>query len=123
MSDMTFGELLRVRRAELRISLRVFSEAAQMDPGNVSRLERGVSPAPEAPEVLARVAAALRLAPSTPAYESLMDAAAASKGRIPSDLLTDDAVAARLPVLFRTLRSKPLNADQLDRLIDSIRKA
>jgi hypothetical protein len=31
-------------------------------------------------------------------------------------------VAARLPILFRTLRSKPLDGAQLDKLIDAIRK-
>jgi len=52
-----------------------------------------------------------------------MDVAAAAKGRVPQDLLSDEEVAAKLPILFRTLRSKPLNGEQLEKLIDSIRKA
>jgi len=79
--------------------------------------------APEADDVLNRLASALELKPGSPAYQEFMDAAAAAKGRIPRDLLNDEEVASRLPVLFRTLRSKPLSGEQLDKLIDSIRKA
>ncbi len=123
MSDNSFGELVRTRRAQLRLSLRSFAERAEMDPGNASRLERGRMAAPEAIDVLNRLAKALELKPDSPAYEELMDAAAAAKGRIPQDLLADEDVAARLPILFRTLRSKPLSGEQLEKLIDSIRKA
>ena len=37
--------------------------------------------------------------------------------------LSDAEVAAKLPILFRTLRSKPLTKDKLEKLIESIRKA
>ena len=80
-------------------------------------------PPPEGPEVLERIASALELEKGTPDYERIMDLAAAAKGRVPQDLLSDEDVAARLPILFRTLRSKPLSGGQLEKLIDSIRKA
>ncbi len=123
MSYNSFGKLIRDRRAQLRLSLRSFAEKAGMDPGNASRLERGRTAAPEAVEVLSRIATALELRPGSPPYQEFMDQAAAAKGRIPSDLLTDEEVASRLPILFRTLRSKPLSGEQLDELIESIRKA
>jgi len=94
-----------------------------MDPGNASRLERGRMAPPEGPEVLDRIAAALDFQKGSPEYEHLMDLAAAAKGRIPQDLLSDEEVAGKLPILFRTLRSKPLSGEQLEKLIDSIRKA
>lgn len=94
-----------------------------MDPGNASRVERGQVPPPESPEILDRIAAALQLAAGTPEYERLNDLAAAAKGRLPADLLSDSEVAERLPILFRTLRSKPLSKEQFDKLIESIRKA
>lgn len=123
MSDNGFGELIRTRRAQLRLSLRSFAERAGMDPGNASRLERGRTAPPEAVDVLNRIAMALELERGSPAYQEFLDAAAAAKGRIPDDLLTDEEVASRLPILFRTLRSKPLSGEQLEKLIDSIRKA
>lgn len=118
-----FGEFIRMSRAALRLSLRAFAEKAGMDPGNASRLERGRMAPPEGSEVLGRIAFALELREKTREYERLMDLAAAAKGRVPQDLLSDEEVAAKLPILFRTLRSKPLSGEQLEKLIDSIRKA
>jgi len=94
-----------------------------MDAGNASRLERGRVAPPEDPDVLDRIASALEFKKRTPEHERLMDLAAAAKGRVPQDLLSDEQVAAKLPILFRTLRSKPLSGEQLEKLIDSIRKA
>ena len=94
-----------------------------MDPGNASRIERGQVPPPESAEILNRIAGALQIAPASTEYENLIDAAAAAKGLVPHDLLSDSEVAARLPILFRTLRSKPLSDEQFEKLIESIRKA
>ena len=123
MLNNDFGGFIKARRAGLRLSLRSFAERAGLDAGNASRLERGLAPAPASEEVLGRIASALDIREGTPEYHQLTDLAAAAKGRIPADLLTDEAVAARLPILFRTLRSKPLNGEQLEKLIDSIRQA
>lgn len=123
MPHNDFGEFIRVRRAALRLSLRSFAEKADLDAGNASRIERGRVAPPENAEILDRIASALDLRRGSPEYQQLMDLAAAAKGRIPQDLLSDEEVAARLPILFRTLRSKPLSGDQLEKLIDSIRKA
>ena len=123
MPSNDFGDLIKMRRAALRLSLRAFAEKAGMDPGNVSRLERGLMAPPEDLDVLDRIASALEFEKGTPEYERLMDVAAAAKGRVPQDLLSDEEVASKLPILFRTLRSKPLTGEQLEKLIDSIRKA
>jgi len=123
MPHNDFGEFIRARRATLRLSLRSFAEKADLDAGNASRIERGRVAPPENPEILDRIALALDLRRGSTEYQQLMDLAAAAKGRIPQDLLSDEQVAVRLPILFRTLRSKPLSGDQLEKLIDSIRKA
>ena len=122
MPGNEFGVFVKERRAALRISLRSFAEAAGLDPGNASRMERGLVPPPENAEVLDRIAAALQVAKRSADYRRLRDLAAAAKGHIPPDLLSDPEVAALLPILFRTLRSKPLDGAQLEKLIDSIRK-
>jgi transcriptional regulator with XRE-family HTH domain len=123
MSDNVFGDFVKERRTQLRLSLRAFAEAAGMDPGNASRIERGLVPPPESPEVLGRIAGALQLEEGSEEFETLTDFAAAAKGRLPADLLSDSEVAARLPILFRTLRSKPLSKEQFERLIETIRKS
>ena len=123
MPNNEFGDYVRERRAALRLTLRTFAQNAGLDAGNLSRLERGRAEPPESQVVLDRIAEALALQPGTPDYQRLNDLAAAAKGRIPADLLTDEEVATRLPILFRTLRSKPLSGEQLEKLIDSIRRA
>lgn len=123
MSSNAFGELVRERRTQLRLSLRAFAEKAGMDPGNASRIERGQAAPPEAADVLDRIATALQFKKKTREYERMFDVAAIAKGRVPQDLLSDEDVAARLPILFRTLRGKPLTKEQFEKLIDSIRKA
>jgi transcriptional regulator with XRE-family HTH domain len=123
MPTNAFGDFIRDRRVTLRLSLRAFAEAAGMDPGNASRIERGQVPPPEAHDVLDRVAGALQFKKKSSEYEQLFDLAAVAKGRVPEDLMSDSEVAARLPILFRTLRSKPLTKQQFDKLIESIRKA
>lgn len=123
MSPNPFGELIRARRAELRLSLRAFADAAGMDPGNASRMERGHVAPPEAVEVLDRIADALRYKKKSTERQHFLDLAAAVRGRVPADLMSDADVAARLPILFRTLRSKPVSKELLEKLIDSIRKA
>lgn len=123
MVSNEFGEFIRTRRTTLRLSLRKFAERADLDPGNASRLERGRAAPPESPDVLDRIASALDLSKASAERRHLFDLAAAAKGKIPQDLLSDEEVAARLPVLFRTLRNKPLSAEQLEKLIDAIRAA
>jgi transcriptional regulator with XRE-family HTH domain len=123
MPGSEFGVFVKERRTTLRLTLRRFAEAAGLDPGNASRMERGLVPPPEHSEVLDRIAAALELGERTADYRRLCDLAAAARGHIPEDLLSDPEVAARLPILFRTLRSKPLDGAQLEKLIDAIRKA
>ena len=123
MKPNPFGTLIRERRAALRLTLRAFAEQAGMDPGNASRMERGQLAAPEAAEILDRVAMALKFKKKSREYEHFFDVAAAAKGRVPADLLSDSEVAAKLPILFRTLRSKPLTKEKLEKLIESIRKA
>lgn len=121
MAENLFGDLVAARRQELRLTLRKFAALAQMDAGNLSRIERGVAAPPQAEEVLARMADALALAPGTPERERFVDFAVTANGRIPTDLMADDEVMASLPLLFRTLRGAPLTEEKLKRLVDAIR--
>ena len=99
---MTFGEFVRARRAELELPLREFCEKNEIDPSNWSKLERGRLAPPQG-ETLARYAKALRLKKGSPEWFEFCDLASAETGRIPPDL-AESEIAAKLPVLFRTLR-------------------
>ena len=118
-----FGERLRKRRKELRFGLREFALEAGMDPGNLSKIERGRLGAPQSSEVLERLCRALKWEPGSNEAQALMDLAAADTGRIPTDILDDPEVMVRMPLLLRTVHNKQLSPEQLDRLIEMIKEA
>jgi transcriptional regulator with XRE-family HTH domain len=116
-----FGEWLRQKRAELGLGLRAFAAETQLDPGNLSKYERGVLPPPQDLGTLNKIASALSLKKGSEGYQELLDHAAASAGRIPADLASDPKVLARMPYLFRTARGKRLTAEQLIELAERLK--
>lgn len=123
MHTTTFGDLLKRLRLATGMSMREFCLANKLDPGNYSRLERGIFPAPDRHETLERYALALAIRPGTNDWIEFFDVAAASRGEIPKDLCEDDALLGKLPLLFRTLRGAKVSPDKQDALIEQIRKA
>jgi transcriptional regulator with XRE-family HTH domain len=116
-----FGQLLRQKRAELRLPLRVFARNAELDAGNVSKYERGLLPPPQDPQKLARMCAALDIRKGTEEYVHFIDLASAGAGKIPPDLAADPNIVARMPLLFRTARGKTLSREQLIELADKLK--
>jgi len=117
-----FGKMLKRLRVAKGLTLREFCLENGLDPGNYSRLERGVFAPPQKEELLEKYAAALGLKRGSDEWLEFFDTAAVSRGEIPKDLLSDEEVLEKLPVLFRTLHGSPIQADQLDDLIDKIRR-
>ncbi len=122
MSRNAFGLLLKKLRIAKRVTLRDFCHQHGLDPGNYSRLERGVFRPPGDREKLEQYAKALGVVTGGDDWLDFFDAAATSRGEIPEDLLSDEEIVEKLPVLFRTLRGKPVSPDKLDELVKRIRK-
>lgn len=118
-----FGEAIKARRSQLRLTLREFAKRSEMDPGNASKIERGRLAPPQGEETLARIATALELPEGSDERQLLLDLAAVGNGRVPTDILTDEDAIARLPVLFRTIRNKSFDGEKLDKLIQAIKEA
>ena len=123
MPRNSFGDLLRKLRTDRKVTLRAFCLKNAFDPGNFSRIERGLFPAPQSQEILKKYAGAFELEPGSDEWLEFFDAAAVSKGQIPPDLLSDAEVVEKLPVLFRTLRGKPVPPEKLDELVEIIRRS
>jgi transcriptional regulator with XRE-family HTH domain len=123
MRPNAFSKLLRRLRTEQGLTLREFCLKHGFDPGNYSRLERGLYPPPESHECLEKYAKALGLSPGTDPWLEFFDVAAAERGRIPDDLMSDAEVVEKLPVLFRTMRGTPLSSEQLDQLVEKVRRS
>jgi transcriptional regulator with XRE-family HTH domain len=118
----SFGKLLKDLRLKKGITLREFCQSNRIDPGNYSRLERGRFPAP-GEKILERYAKALGLVRGSDDWLDFFDVAAASRGEIPSDLLSDSEVVKKLPVVFRTLRGSPIPPEKMDDFIEEIRRS
>ncbi len=120
---IAFGEFLKARRQARGLTLRAFCEKYGFDPGNMSRLERGLMPPPHDEKKLSEYALALGLSEGTGDWQEFFDRASAARGEIPRDLMADDQVVEKLPVLFRTLRGGPVPLEKLDDLVDKIRRS
>ena len=118
----TFGSYFKEMRTSKGWSLRRFCAAHGYDPGNISRLERGVFAPPESPQKLREYAKALALKEGSEQWIEFFDRAAAARGQLPADLQADEKLLRRLPVLFRTLRGRKVTPEKLDQLVQLIRR-
>jgi transcriptional regulator with XRE-family HTH domain len=122
MKGRIFGSYFKELRIKRRLTLRQFCETSGLDPGNISKLERGLLPPPQSKEKLEQYAQALGLRKGSSVWYEFFDLAAASRGQIPEEILADDRLVKKLPVLFRTLRGEKVPERKLDELIETIRK-
>jgi len=118
----SFGTYFKELRLKRGLSLRNFSEKHGYDPGNISRVERGVFPPPESPQKLREYAKALALKQGSDEWLEFFDRAAAVRGQIPADLRGDEKLISRLPLLFRTLRGGKVTPERLNQLVDILRR-
>lgn len=118
-----FGEYFRGLRARLNMPLRQFCIANGYDPGNISRLERGLLAPPTADEKLRDYAKALKIKKGSDEWITFFDLAAVARRVIPADIMADEDLVKRLPLVFRTLRGEKVGEKNLDALVDKIRKA
>ena len=115
-----FGEFFKTKRIALGKTLREFCLENDLDPGNISKLERGFLSPPQHDKLI-EYANLLKLKKGTDDWYKFFDLAAAENGRIPKDILSDEEVVKELPVLFRTLRGGKITDEKLDKLIRKIK--
>jgi len=118
-----FGEFFRKKRMEKGLTLRSFCLKNGFDPGNISRIERGLLAPSSSLEKLKEYAAALELKPGSEDWIEFFDRASACKGEIPIEIMKDPELVKKLPLIFRTIRGKKISDRQLDDLIETIRKS
>ncbi len=117
-----FGELIKGARKRRGIGLREFCKLIDSDASNWSKIERGFLSPPQSDERLNRIAKALDIEVDSEMYIEMLDKARIDAGIIPKDILSDREVLNALPMFFRTIRSEKPTPEELERLIDLIRK-
>ena len=117
-----FGEYFKAKRIERGLTLRDFCKKFGLDPGNISKLERGLLPPPTSREKLEAYASFLGLKKGSDDWLEFFDRAAACRGELPRDLLEDSEVVKNLPLIFRTIRGKKVTTKVLAELIEKIRR-
>lgn len=123
MARETFGQLLKRLRIATGKTLRAFCLEGGLDPGNLSKMERDLNGPPKSDQKLGKLAQLLSLEPGTEVWQLFFDVAASDAGKIPQDLLKDEGIVEKLPILFRTLRGTATDVESLDDLVEKIRKA
>lgn len=123
MTKGLFGSYFKAARIKRGLTLRAFCLKYGFDPGNLSRLERGLLPPPQAEQKLTEYAKALGLKPGSDEWYEFVDRAAAERGRLPKDVLSDKELVSKLPLVFRMLRGQKLTKKRLDNLAEKIRRA
>lgn len=118
----SFGDYFKNKRIEKGYTLREFCKKFGLDPGNMSKIERGLLPAPASKEKLEELASYLGLKKGSEEYLEFFDLAAAARGELPKDILSDDEIVRALPLIYRTIRGKKVSKKILDELIETIRR-
>ncbi|HPL48464.1 MAG TPA: helix-turn-helix transcriptional regulator [Smithella sp.] len=117
-----YGEFIKELRAKKEISLREFCKQVEMDASNWSKIERGVLAPPQDEEKLKKIARVLGIKIGSDTWKEMKDLANIDAGIIPEDIRSDEEVLKALPMFFRTVRSDKPTAEELDKLIQMIKK-
>ncbi|MGR3294229.1 MAG: hypothetical protein ACUZ9M_09475 [Candidatus Scalindua sp.] len=120
---MKFGRFFKERRITLKKTLRQFCSENKLDPGNISKMERGLLPPPQSREKLEEYAKLLKIKKGSDGWYTFFDLAAAETGRIPDDLMEGKKIKDKLPIFFRTLRGQKVPNEKLEELIKKLRGA
>jgi len=122
-TTLTFGEFFKEKRIGIRKTLRQFCLDNNFDPGNINKLEQNTMAPPQNAGILERYAKALSIKKGTDAWYAFFDLAAADRGIIPQDLMSDQEVVKMLPAFFRTLRGQKPTEEEMIKLVEKIRKS
>jgi transcriptional regulator with XRE-family HTH domain len=117
-----YGEYIKAIRMKKEISLREFCKLAEMDASNWSKTERGLLAPSQDEKKLKKIARVLGIKIGSDAWKEMKDLANIDAGIIPEDIRSDEEVLKALPMFFRTIRSDKPTAEELDKLIDMIKK-
>lgn len=117
-----FGEYIKQKRLDKKLALREFCRLLNEDPSNWSKIERGIISPPQEETKLAKIASILHIKKNSDDWNSLFDFAKVDAGKIPDYLMADKEVLKAMPAFFRTVGSIKPKPEEIEKLIDLIKK-
>jgi len=118
-----FGAFFQQLRLAQRKTLRQFCLCNHFDPGNVSKIERGLMAPPDSDKSLRKYAEALGLKEHSPDWSRFFSLAAIAKGKIPESVIANKEVMRQLPVLFMALGKKKPLVSKLKEIIKVVKES
>ena len=116
-----FGQFIKEIRSRQRLGLREFCLQHGHDASNWSKIERGILPPPKDEAILLEWAVQLGLESGSEDWFKFFDYAAVDAGRIPSHVLENKELVAKLPAFLRTLSGQKPSREDLEKLLEIIR--
>lgn len=116
-----FGQQLKKLRKKEGHTLRAICKLTGYDPSNWSKIERGKLSPPRNENTLKNWAKSLKLNPKE--TEKFISQAQIAQGIIPDSIMSKEQIVANLPAFFRTLRGDKPSKEEVDRLIEIIKKS
>lgn len=117
-----FGDYIKEVRARNEITLRSFCRMIDEDPSNWSKIERGKLNPPQDIEKLKIIAKALKIKITSEDFQQLKDKAQISMGKIPDDIMENREILNALPVFMRTIGSVKPKKEEIEKLIQKLKK-
>lgn len=119
---LLFGEFFKEKRIKTGLTLREFCKKYRLDPGNISKMERGLFKPPSSKAKLVEYASYLGINKCSSDWYEFFDRAAACRGEIPEEILKDEELIKNLPLIFRTIRGKKVSKELLNELAEHLRR-
>ena len=119
---MGFGEFIEELRLNSNKTLRECCLDFGYDVGNHSKLERGLRKPPEDKEILEKLAKNLGLKKSSEDWFKFFDLAFTSRKDYKFTKLTNEELLQKLPVLFRAIDRPNFSKEELEELLEVVRK-
>jgi transcriptional regulator with XRE-family HTH domain len=120
---IVFGEYVKRLRLDKELSLREFARRIGEDPSNWSKVERGVvSPSRDAGKI-ALIAQTHGIVQNSEQWNFLEDYSSVDSATIPQYIMKDKQVLEALPAFFRTIGSLRPTTEEIEKLLQKLKKA
>lgn len=116
-----FGEMVKNKRLEMGKTLRSFCIEHGYDPGNHSKIERGILKPSLSEDWLLKLGTSLGFREQSEEMEMFFDLAYIANQKLPEYIMSDKELLNKLPAFFRTIGNHRHSKEKIEILINQIK--